>query len=448
MSKGIKLFVGFMLLFVIFGIISSCGGQKSEPTPQSPTPVPEKSASTTTPPEATPTEPPQQQAATPAVPAAQAGKPKIACDEPEYDFGERSNDEKVEHEFIIKNIGDGQLLIDKVRTTCGCTVAQLEKKELQPGESTKIKTTLSLKGRQGATSKSISVESNDPETPLLTLTLKGTAIAPILVEPQVVNLGKIVDDKPADQVIEVKSNRPDLTFNITKVDLSQLPGFKTEVETVEQGKSYKIKLSATESIPPGVSFYNKVLTIETDITPPGESAQQDPAFVSAYQKIKVPISGKSMGPIEISPEVIAFRADNENPGEKNQFIRVSPGREKEFKITEVIPPSPEIKIDINERQPSDYLIHVQNIPADSSMKGKELIIKTTSKSVPEIKIPFRVIELPSMHFKKPEDMKGNPPGNRPMPNLPVGESLNNQPPRPKLPQSEAQPAPAPAPQPK
>jgi len=443
----------------MIGIFSSCGGQKAEPTAQAPAPKTQEAAPEKAAPAAIPSA--KQETATPTAPeATPAVKPKIACDEPEFDFGERSNEEKVEHEFILKNIGDAQLLIDKVRTTCGCTVAQLEKKELQPGESTKVKATLTLKGRQGATTKSISVESNDPETPVLTLTLKGTAIPPILVEPQVVNFGKIIEDKPADQVIEVKANRPDLTFNITNVDLTQLPGFKTEIETVEQGKSYKIKLSATEPIAPETSLINKRLVIETDIVPPDESAK-DPNFVSAYQKIQVPVQGRSIGPIEVSPDVIAFRANNENPNEKNhQYVRISAGREKEFKITEVIPPTPDIKVEITERQPSDYLLHVQDIPANSSMKDKKIIVKTTSKSVPEIEIPFRVIELPSSRFPRPEGMKSGAPSKPPInpdrmrPNMPLRPPKEAQPPQSAAPAPATQPpqppqsaAPAPATQP-
>ncbi len=450
MSKGIKLFFGFVIVFMMIGIISSCGGQKAEqaaPTPAQEA-APEKATPAETPVATEAPKPAVQETTAPTTPAAAVattGKPKIACEQPEFDFGERSNEEKVEHEFIIKNIGDAKLLIDKVRTTCGCTVAELEKKELEPGESTKVKAILTLRGRQGATTKSISVESNDPETPILTLTLKGVAIPPILVEPQVVNFGKITEDKPEDKSIEVKANRPNLTFNITNVDLSQLPGFKTEIETIEQGKAYKIKLSATEPIAPGTSFINKRMIIETDIVPQDESAK-DPNFVNAYQKIQVPVQGRSIGAIEVSPEVITFRANNENPNEKNsQYIRINAGREKEFKITEVIPPTPDIKVEVTERQPSDYLLHVQDIPANSSMKDKEIIVKTTSKSVPEIKIPFRVIELPSSRFPRPEGMMKGIPGKPPVPpehpmsphRPPAAAPQPTQPPQPAAPEQAA-----------
>ncbi|HOK09136.1 MAG TPA: DUF1573 domain-containing protein [Candidatus Hydrogenedens sp.] len=406
MSKGLKVFLGLFVLFLMIGLLSSCGGQKSTPTPTPPTPE-QKPAQTTpapSPAKEAPAEkpqaqqPPAQKEATASVEST-GGTPKITCDEPEFDFGERSNDEKVEHEFVIKNAGDGLLKISNVKTTCGCTVAQPEKKEIAPGDTTKIKATLTLAGRQGPIAKQITVDSNDPATPQLTLTLKGTATSAILVEPRVINLGQIMEDMPQPQTIEIKSNIPTLTFNITNVDMSQLPEFQHTLETVEQGKHYKITLTPTKPIEPGITF-NKPLYIETDATLP-QKPGQDPNAVNSFKKITVTVYGRSIGPIDVAPDTINVRVDDEDPNAKTQqYLRVKAGREKEFQITEVVPPTPEIQVEVKERAPSDYLLLVKDIPMNESLKDKELIVKTTSKSTPEVKIPFKVIRLPKIDRPK------------------------------------------------
>jgi hypothetical protein len=44
-------------------------------------------------------------------------------------------------ELTFTNTGRASLKITKIKTTCGCTVTQLEKREYAPGESGTIKVT-------------------------------------------------------------------------------------------------------------------------------------------------------------------------------------------------------------------------------------------------------------------------------------------------------------------
>lgn len=451
MNKGIKIFLGFVLVLTLIVMLNSCGGKKSEPSAPAPPvekkePAKESAQPPATPPaEKAPAQSAEQKAET-ATAGATGGKPKIVCDEPEFDFGERRNDEKVEHEFIVKNAGDGLLIIDKVKTTCGCTVAQPEKKELKPGESTKIKATLTLANRQGPQSKQITVESNDPDTPILTLTMKGVATDPILIEPRTINLGaEIMEDTVPEQVVEVKANLPDLTFNITKVDVTNMPEFKADLETVEAGKHYKIKLNQVGKIAPGT--YTKSFTIETDATLPGKD-ENDPSLM-ALRKKTISVYGKFIGAVNISPEVISIRINNEDPNAKTQqYLRIREGKEKGLKILEVIPPIPEIGVDINERAPGDYLILVKDIPMNNSVKDKELIVKTSSTEKPEIKIPFRVLDIPNLPMRPRNVMGGEgtkPQGSNVPPQLPkIKLPPKDQLPKPPAPPQQA-PASAPAP---
>lgn len=448
MSKGIKVFLVSMFILTLIVILNSCGGQKSEPSPPTPAPkVPE----TTPAKESAPAQPTSAEKAPTAQPAEQTtaptpnagGKPKIVCDEPEFDFGEKRNDEKVEHEFIVKNAGDGLLLIDKVKTTCGCTVAQPEKKELQPGESTKIKATLTLANRQGPQTKNITVESNDPENPVLTLTLKGVATAPIIIEPRTVNLGySILEDLVEEKIVEVKTNLPDLTFNITGVDMSNLPQFTAEVETVEAGKHYKIKIKQTDKVESGTTL-SKSFTIQTDATLPGKDAN-DPS-VATLRNIPVTVYGRFLGEIDVSPEVISIRVNNEDPEAKTQqYLRIKEGREKGIKIIEVVPPTPDIHVELTERAPGDYLLLVKNIPMNNSLKDKEIVVKTTSVTKPEIKIPFRVIDIPNFSTRPRNVVGRNPqqgphtPPQLPSIKLPPKDQLPKPPANPQQPSAPAQ----------
>ncbi|MGE5498695.1 MAG: DUF1573 domain-containing protein, partial [Syntrophothermus sp.] len=66
----------------------------------------------------------------------------------------------VEHDFVVTNDGDAQLVITEVRASCGCTAAKPEKNTLEPGESTKINVKFNTIGREGHQLKYVDVLSN------------------------------------------------------------------------------------------------------------------------------------------------------------------------------------------------------------------------------------------------------------------------------------------------
>lgn len=102
-----------------------------------------------------------------------AAAPKIQVDSETYDFGSVIAGTFVSHQFIITNIGDSPLTIKNVRTSCGCTVADLEKTVLAAGESEVLRADLSTNGYHGRIEKRIYVESDDHTNALITLRLSG-----------------------------------------------------------------------------------------------------------------------------------------------------------------------------------------------------------------------------------------------------------------------------------
>src|SRR5690606_5552180 len=129
--------------------------------------------------------------------------------------------EQVAHNFVVKNVGDEVLELGEVKVTCGCTVAKLEKNSLAPGEETTIAATLNLKGKQGVQSKKITVQSNDPEQPNYYLEFKGTATATIMMEPNLLNLGRIMDNDVHSLIVTLRSAKEGHTFKIEELIASE-----------------------------------------------------------------------------------------------------------------------------------------------------------------------------------------------------------------------------------
>lgn len=102
---------------------------------------------------------------------AQINGPKINVLNKKHDFGNIAEGVTVSHNFIITNNGDDVLKLLDVKAGCGCTVAKLDKTELKPGESTRIKVDFNSTGRVGKQTKDVVITSNDNSNSKLTLTV-------------------------------------------------------------------------------------------------------------------------------------------------------------------------------------------------------------------------------------------------------------------------------------
>jgi hypothetical protein len=88
--------------------------------------------------------------------------PRIAAEPLVFDFGKSLQNKTLEKEFVIKNFGTEDLEIEKVSTTCGCTVADGFSKVVKPGQSTVMRVKLQTRTYTGRVERKILVQSNDP----------------------------------------------------------------------------------------------------------------------------------------------------------------------------------------------------------------------------------------------------------------------------------------------
>jgi hypothetical protein len=117
------------------------------------------------------------------LPATAAGAaPQAKIGETAFDFGKIYEDRALIHTFMIKNTGSAPLRIEDVDPDCACTVASFDK-TIPPGGEGAI--TLAIKPYSviHQFKKDTKVRLNDPERPLLHLTLTGVAQPFIEIEP-------------------------------------------------------------------------------------------------------------------------------------------------------------------------------------------------------------------------------------------------------------------------
>jgi hypothetical protein len=218
-----------------------------------------------------------------------ADAPKIQFDQTIYDFGKTSRVETVSGTFKFKNVGDGILKVEPPKPSCGCTIASLKPDTLKPGETGELAFTLSLGRSRMDMEKHISVTSNDPKTPEISLTIK-------------------VDYTPLYEITPT-TLAPNLAFGVNEDEQ-----FATLTRT--DGKPLRIlKLDAskpwiTAKVVPGTKADSSTARIRFVIKRDGPARRfSEYVHVYAPDQPNIPVStiylyGQIIGEVSVSPETL------------------------------------------------------------------------------------------------------------------------------------------------
>lgn len=171
--------------------------------------------------------------------------PVIRVERPVHNFGTITQGNKLDHTFVIRNSGDSPLKIANIRPACGCTAANATVPLVSPGKSSEVKVTFNSANFFGNVSKTIAVETNDPKTPVFTLTLTGNVVEEVAVNPKQLNLGQIKTGNTKSVSLTME-NRGTKTIRLISVK-SPMPQvvIKTGKNILKAGESTTITVNIT-----------------------------------------------------------------------------------------------------------------------------------------------------------------------------------------------------------
>jgi hypothetical protein len=119
---------------------------------------------------------------------------------------------------------------------------------IPPGGEGEIKAVFRTKGRSGKTKKRITVMSNDPETPNLSLELSGEIIVDVAVTPRHLSFGQVGKGETATREFELKVNEPG-KVKIIEVTATDEKLVLKRIEGEPSGDSkYSVELADTKTI--------------------------------------------------------------------------------------------------------------------------------------------------------------------------------------------------------
>ncbi len=103
--------------------------------------------------------------------------PKLVFEETTHDFGTIIRGEKLTYKFKFKNVGDADLVISKVSTSCGCTATHYPKEPVKPGQESYIEVVFNSVHKRGKQHKTVTILANTQPNRTI-LHVKGNVIMP------------------------------------------------------------------------------------------------------------------------------------------------------------------------------------------------------------------------------------------------------------------------------
>lgn len=211
--------------------------------------------------------------------AAYCQQPKIKFGSMLYDFGVVTQNDKVKVIYSFTNIGDSVLIIKNVRPSCGCTAPLPTKTEIQKGEWSTIEATFNTTRFRGNISKTIYVETNDPEHAQVVLTLTGVVDEGLSLSP---NQLYFINARKGDKINKdfMLTSTAGKRFKITKlvpsnpsITILKSEAVSNNYNPAQNYYGYKIFVNVDTSVYTNAAFNEKII-IYTD----------DPKFSQVEQK--------------------------------------------------------------------------------------------------------------------------------------------------------------------
>jgi hypothetical protein len=263
------------------------------------------------------------------IPAFAENAPNVTLVEPVKDFGTVAKGQMIDWSFEIKNTGTADLEIKSANPTCGCTVAEFTK-VIKPGEKGKVVAHVDTTGFSGPIAKSITLQTNDPDTPTSQVTIHAN-VKPYVEafpagflrytilqgEEQTQSVTLYSEDEAPFQVLSVES-----PGDWIKVDYKKIENESERAAAGRKGQNqYKVNVTVAANAPVG-PLMDKI-TFKTN---------------SKYQpEYRLSLSGVVRPTYIVAPTVVNFGEVTNNGGAEKVVTIQSNNRQKmdQFKVSTV-----------------------------------------------------------------------------------------------------------------
>jgi len=336
--------------------------------------------------------------------APDAKVPKIEVDQVNFNFGSMQRGTTKSHEFIIRNVGNAPLKLEKGPSSCKCVLGEVAAGAIPPGELSHVKLEWSAKSDRGPFRQTATIMTNDPFHSQVELSIEGEILDASGVAPPDLMFDKIPYGESRTAEVYVMAMLQD-ELDVTDVQLSDVTTrdkFDVKVEPVERAAlpdpaakdGVRITVTAKPGLP--VGRINQWVSLRTNLP--------------EAEKLEIPVIGRIVGDISVhgtgwneEEGMLTIGSVKSSEGRKakvNVVVRGADAAGVKFEVQSVDPP--ELKVNIGEsKQLKDTLLHVPveiEVPVGTrpmvrldTAQGEEahIVLKTTHPKIKELVLGVR-----------------------------------------------------------
>lgn len=334
------------------------------------------------------------------------GQPKAeVVGEDEYDFGSMLHGTEMSHDFRFRNAGDAPLTLEMGDSSCKCTVGELDKTVLQPGEETDVTLTWSAKSVTRDFGQYANIKTTDVHNPEIKLSIFGQITEVVSVVPRVLRLDSISDTEVTERKLMVYTYSKDIdTLKLSWTDdstdkLVELTQTQIDVSDITDADhknavgAYEIKFKLKPGMPLGSLGANIQLRTNRE---------------ERIGVLEIPVRGRAIGSLQLAggpsflPDRNLVKMGNisQSEGRKVSISLFIQGDNKKDIIPEVLSVSPAeaLQVEIGESTETAKRIHYPLhfvVPKDApethldgrtSESSGQVVIKTSGALSRELRI--------------------------------------------------------------
>ena len=265
--------------------------------------------------------------------------------ESRFDFGVMSPGAEGEHLFKVKNVGQKELNLRIGASTCKCTVGDLNKSSLEPGEETDVKLTWTVKQGIREFSQSAQLITTDPKSPAVTLEIIGKVVGDFEYVPDVWTFKEVATGESIEFAGEIynytdsKIEPGELRFSNEKMtelaefDVEPIPESEFKEVREQAIEGFRVTTKIASGLRQGAISQNLLFPFtRIDSKDAGDQAsdeqednvdQTGPDDASGSLVLAIPTRGRIVGPLSMI-ESSKLRG-NAGGGYRYNFGKISPG---------------------------------------------------------------------------------------------------------------------------
>jgi len=300
--------------------------------------------------------------------------PDMRLDNYSLNLGFSDEGTQIEREIRIRNVGNADLIISDLRSTCGCVTARMHDKIIPPGRMRKAVLVFDTKQLTGAQTKYVYFQSNDPVSGVMSLGIDVFVRPSKVLVSRAVSLGDVRLRQRAKLTIYVR-DPGDGSLKVDKV--------------VSDSPILAASLSRCKPADTNYPGYEVNLQMEAGAAR-GEFRSTVRLFTNLPKEpvVTVLVTATITGGVEAFPEMLFFGRLKKGQ-EASKSVTVSKADRTPFTIGKVDSPFEYLTVSVSSREDTKsytlLAILEDNAPV-GYIKG-DVVIHTNNRDQPEIRVP-------------------------------------------------------------